>query len=77
MSRRLTPHERYMAAKYTRIKDTTLFLSIDQQEFTIEGTDKESIKWYQKMLSVAISRMVETELAVMLEPVVAKKEAKP
>jgi len=66
-----------MAAKYTRIKDTTLFLSIDQQEFTIEGTDKESIKWYQKMLSVAISRMVETELAVMLEPVVAKKEAKP
>ena len=71
----MTKHERAVKKKYTRIKDTTLFLSIDHQEFTIEGTDKENIKWFQKMLSVALARMIENELAELLEPVV--KAARP
>lgn len=61
MDRRLTKHERYIMKKYTRIKDTTLFLSIDHQEFTVEGADKENIKWFQKMLTVALARMIEKE----------------
>lgn len=72
--RRLTPHERYTMKKYTRISGTTLFLSIDHQEFTIEGTDRENLKFFQKNLAIALARMIETELAegVGFEPTLNK-----
>ena len=57
----MTPREREIKKKYTRIINTTLFLSIDHQEFTIEGTDEENIKWFQKMLAIALTRMIEKE----------------
>ncbi|MHB8109689.1 MAG: hypothetical protein ACYDHW_06625 [Syntrophorhabdaceae bacterium] len=74
MARRLTPHERYVQKKYTRVKGTTLFLSIDHQEFTIEG---ENVKFFQRNLAIALARMIETELAVVLEPVVAEQGKEP
>jgi hypothetical protein len=70
----MTKSEREVMKRYTRTRYTTLFLSIDNQEFVISGTDRENIKWFQKRLAEALTRMIEAELTILLEPVVAKEE---
>jgi hypothetical protein len=78
MKRRLTPHERYIMKKYTRIYPAhVLRLVVGNQEFNV-GNDlnKEEAEWMRRMLAVALSRMIEAELATVLEPVVAKETAK-
>lgn len=56
--------ERNIRKKYTRISnisgENVLFLSIDHQEFKIEITPAR-VKWFQKMLAIALTRMIEKE----------------
>jgi len=60
----MTSRERNIRKKYTRIakigEDNVLFLSIDHQEFKIEITPAK-VKWFQKMIAIALARMVEKE----------------
>jgi len=60
----MTKREREIKKKYTRVAkfgDTPiLFLSIDQQEFKIEITPRK-VMWFQKMLAIALTRMIEKE----------------
>ncbi len=60
----MTPREREIKKKYTRVAniadENVLFLSIDQQEFKVEITPSK-VKWFQKMLAIALARMIEKE----------------
>jgi hypothetical protein len=60
----MTPREREIKKKYTRVAniadENVLFLSIDQQEFKVEITPSK-VKWFQKMLAIALTRMIEKE----------------
>jgi hypothetical protein len=53
-----------MMDRYTRLTNiadvNVLFLSIDHQEFKIEITPRKA-KWFQKMLAIALARMIEKE----------------
>ena len=60
----MTKREREIKKKYTRVAniadENVLFLSIDQQEFKVEITPSK-VKWFQKMLAIALTRMIEKE----------------
>jgi len=60
----MTPREREIKKKYTRVTniadENVLFLSIDQQAFKVEITPSK-VKWFQKMLAIALTRMIEKE----------------
>ena len=60
----MTPREREIKKKYTRVTKfgdmPILFLSIDQQEFKVEITPSK-VKWFQKMLAIALARMIDKE----------------
>lgn len=60
----MTKREREIRKKYTRIAtiagQKVLFLSIDHQEFGVEITPRKA-KWFQEMLSIALTRMIDKE----------------
>lgn len=60
----MTPREREIKKKYTRVAniadENVLFLSIYGQEFKVEITPSK-VKWFQKMLAIALTRMIEKE----------------
>ena len=60
----MTKRQRRIKDKYTRIAniadENVLFLSIDHQEFGIEITPHKA-KWFQKMLAIALARMIAKE----------------
>lgn len=57
----MTKTEKDVMKKYTRIRkiagESTLCLCIDHQEFEVNAGEK--IKWFQKMLSIAIARLID------------------
>lgn len=60
----MTPREREIKKKYTRVTKfgdmPILFLSIDQQEFSVE-INPNKVVWFRNMLSKALARMIEKE----------------
>lgn len=58
----MNKRERQIMKKYTTINHGLLWLTIDNQIFTIAGTDRENIKWYQEMLAKALARIIENEV---------------
>lgn len=58
----MNKRERQIMKKYTTINHDLLWLTIDNQIFTIAGTDRENIKWFREQLAVALARMIENDV---------------